>query len=320
MQYSRRELYALGEPFGENATRKVAGRMIYGDGGGSPPATTAQTQTTELPAWARGYAKDVLSKGAALTDVNQNPYQTFGGNRIAGFDPLQQQSFQNAQDMGYNPVGQQFTAENAQQYMNPYLDASLAPQLRAAANAGMQAQNMDAAKAVGAGAFGGSRGALQQSLTQKNTLQNLSDITGQGYNTAFNNAQNQFNTQQGRNIQEAQFGDQFNMDAAKLQNQFGTQQQQQAQRPLDQAYQDFLNQQNYPYKQLGFMSDLVRGMPVGSTGSTNMYQAPPNTLSTVAGLGMAAAPYLMKAKGGVIKSKSKATGLASGLMNKIIKG
>ena len=315
MQYSRRELYALGEPLGENTTRKVAGRIIYGSGGAGAPANT--TQTTELPAWAAPYAKGVLAQGSALTNIDNNPYQQYGGDRIAGFSDLQNQSFQGAQGMGYNPVGQNFTAQNAQQYMSPYLDASLAPQLRAAANAGMQAQNMDAAKAVGAGAFGGSRGALQQSLTQKNTLQNLSDITGQGYNTAFNNAQNQFNTQQGRNIQEAQFGSQYGMDVNKLQNQYGLQQQQQAQKPLDMAYQDFLNQKNYPYKQLGFMSDLVRGLPVGSTTSSQVYNAAPNSLATVAGLGLAGKGLGLYKKGGVVKSK-KATGLAKIALNKIM--
>jgi 2',3'-cyclic-nucleotide 2'-phosphodiesterase (5'-nucleotidase family) len=283
--------------------------------GGSAPSSTTQTQ--ELPAWAEPYAKGVLAQGSALTDINQNPYQQYSGDRIAGFSDLQNQSFNNASNLGYNPVGQQFNSANAQQYMSPYIDASLAPQLRAAANAGMMASNMDSAKAVGQGAFGGTRGALQQSLTQKNTLQNLSDITGQGYNTAFNNAQNQFNQQQARNIQEAQFGSQYGMDVNKLQNQYGLQQQQQAQKPLDMAYQDFLNQKNYPYKQLGFMSDLVRGLPVGSTTSSQVYNAAPNPLATLGGLGLTGKGLGLYKKGGAVKNK-KTAGLAQLAMNKIM--
>jgi hypothetical protein len=34
-----------------------------------PPADTTTTQTMELPEWARGYAKDTLAKGSALTDI-----------------------------------------------------------------------------------------------------------------------------------------------------------------------------------------------------------------------------------------------------------
>jgi len=100
--YSRRELYALGEPLGDSATYRKAGGLVFGDGGGGgggggqPDKTT---QVSELPEWARPYAKDTLAKGAALTDINQNPYQTYGGNRIAGFTPMQQQSFQGAANM-----------------------------------------------------------------------------------------------------------------------------------------------------------------------------------------------------------------------------
>ena len=75
MNYSRRQLYALGEPLGECVTRLKPGGRIYGGGSDSPPADTTTTQTMELPEWARGYAKDTLAKGAALTDINQNPYQ-----------------------------------------------------------------------------------------------------------------------------------------------------------------------------------------------------------------------------------------------------
>jgi hypothetical protein len=77
------------------------------------------------------------------------------------------------------------------------------------------------------------------------------------------------------------------MDINKLQQSYGTQQQQQEQNILSQQYQDFLNQQNYPYKQLGFQSDMLRGLPL-SQSSSQIYQAPPSALSTAAGLGTAA--------------------------------
>jgi hypothetical protein len=84
-------------------------------------------------------------------------------------------------------------------------------------------------------------------------------------------------------------GQQFaqGMDINKLQQSYGTQQQQQEQNIQSQQYQDFLNQQNYPYKQLGFMSDMLRGLPL-SQSSSQIYQAPPSALSTAAGLGTAA--------------------------------
>jgi len=90
----------------------MSGPQDMGGGGGSAPAntTSTSTQTSELPEWARGYAKDTLAKGAALTDVSQNPYQTYSGDRIAGFSPMQQQAMQNAQGMSVAPQIGQATA------------------------------------------------------------------------------------------------------------------------------------------------------------------------------------------------------------------
>jgi len=305
---------------------------MSGGGGSSTPSNTTQTQ--ELPAWARGYAQDVLAKGAALTNINNNPYVKYRGERLAGFDPMQQQSFAGARGMQvapqigqatqyatqagrYTPVGQQYTGANVGQYMNPFLENALAPQLRKAAEAGRMAQQEQAAKAVGMGAFGGTRGALQQSMVDQNTRQNLSDINAQGYSDAFNQAANMFNTDQARRIQEAQFGNsaqqqaaqllgqlggqqfQQGMDINKLLNTYGAQQQAQQQRADDIAYQNFMDQQNYAYKQLGFMSDLIKNPAIGSRNQTLMYEAAPNTLSTLAGLGTGAAA-LAAAKGGIV--------------------
>ena len=82
-----------------------------------------------------------------------------------------------------------------------------------------------------------------------------------------------------------QFGQ--NMAINQLQAQYGGQQQQQTQNILNQQYQDFLNYQNYPYKQLGFMSDILRGAPLSQTGAA-VYQQPPSAVSQLAGLGTAA--------------------------------
>ena len=75
-------------------------------------------------------------------------------------------------------------------------------------------------------------------------------------------------------------------------------------------YSNFQNQQNYPYQQMNFMSNLIRGLPMTQQ-ATSIYQAPPSTLSQVAGLGLTAAGLgaFKSAKGGAIKEK-KSHGLA----------
>ena len=61
-QYSRRELYALGEPLGEAVTRKENGRIIYGGGGGGGPTKSEVTQTN-IPEYARPYVETMLGAG-----------------------------------------------------------------------------------------------------------------------------------------------------------------------------------------------------------------------------------------------------------------
>jgi hypothetical protein len=323
MNYSRRQLEALGEPFGESATRLKVGGRIYG-GGGSQPTDTKQTTVTELPEWAKPYAKDILSKGSALTDINQNPYQTYGGARVAGFSPLQTQAMTGAQNMQTAEQGQVGTALSAMSglgglnvanqataggfqnqvggYMNPYLQYSLAPQL-AEANRGYDISGIkQQGAATQAGAFGGSREAIMAAENERNRNMGLQNIVGQGYNTAFNNAQNQYNQNLGTQLQgfglsnaaAGQLGNlggqqfQQGMDINKLQSGYGAMQQAQQQQGLDVAYQNFQDQKNYPYRQLGYMSDLLRGTPTGSSGVTNMYSPPANVAGQIAGLGIGA--------------------------------
>ena len=121
----------------------------------------------------------------------------------------------------YSPTTSAFDATQAQKYMNPYLQASLNPQLDEARRQSQITQQQNDAQMARAGAFGGGRQAILNAETQRNLGTNLANITGQGYNTAFNNAQQQFNADQARKMQEAQFGAQQGMSAAQLQAQFG---------------------------------------------------------------------------------------------------
>ena len=91
----------------------------------------------------------------------------------------------------------------------------------------------------------------------------------------------------------------------------GQTQQQQDQKNLDLAYQDFAEQRAYPAQQLSMLNSLVRGLPYSTstnttgTGPASTYQASP--LSQIAG---AASLYnalsgVKAAKGGAIKVRNK---------------
>ena len=107
-----------------------------------------------------------------------------------------------------------------------------------------------------------------------------------------------------------------NISNIGLQQQYGTQQQQQIQNMLGAQQANYATAQNYPYKQMGFMSDITRGVPLSATGST-VYQQPPSMLSQVAGLGAVGKGVGLFAKGGAVTRmakgglvKSKDSGLA----------
>jgi len=356
--YSRRQLYAFGEPLGNSVTCKEGGRIVYGDGGGGSSPSQTQTQISELPDWAKGYAKDTLSRTAALTDTAQNPYKPYEANRIAGFSPLQQQSQQNAANMRtsgatgfgtqlagaaglgalgarYDPTqfqADQFGGDAAQQYMSPYMQNVVDIQQREAQRQGDIAGTQLASQATKSGAFGGGRQAIMQAEAARNLAQQKGDIQARGLQSSYDQAQAQFNADQARRMQAQQLAEQSKqygagygmqglqtalqgagqlgtlggqefaqgMDINKLQNAYGGQQQALQQQGLTQAYQDFQNQQNYPYKQLGFMSDMIRGLPLGQQSTRQVYEAEPGMGSQLVGLGTAAAGLSkFMAKGGV---------------------
>lgn len=64
--------------------------------------------------------------------------------------------------------------------------------------------------------------------------------------------------------------------------------QQLQQRRLDQAYQDFLAQREFPYRQLEFYNAMLRGLPVQANTTSTQYQAQPNIAQQVLGYGIPA--------------------------------
>ena len=105
-----------------------------------------------------------------------------------------QQGAQIGQSLGQQSQNASTGPGSVASYMNPYLQNSLNPQLQLANQQyGIAGQQQQGA-ATSAGAFGGSRSALANSLNQQNQMLAQNQIIGQGYNQAYNNAQNQMNT------------------------------------------------------------------------------------------------------------------------------
>lgn len=109
----------------------------------------------------------------------------------------------------------------------------------------------------------------------------------EGFRTGLQGAQQA--TQAGATMADIGTAEQAaNLARLQAQSAVGAEQRALEQQILDQQYADFLRQRDYPMEQLGYYSNLMRGMPIqlGSTATT--YNAPQSTASQVGGLGLSA--------------------------------
>lgn len=259
---------------------------------GGVPLDTSKTST--LSPWAGDYITNFLGQGAALANA---PQQVYGGPLTAGASNLQQQGFAGISDVaagGYTPTtftsGTFGTAE-ANKYMNPYLKAALQPQIDEARRQSLITQQQNAAKMTQAGAFGGGRQAILDAETQRSLGANLANITGTGFNTAYDKAMAQFNAEQGRGLdtqKATEASRQYSADyglksLSDLMAAGQTQRDIEAQGiAADKA--QFEQQQAYPFNMVEFQRKLVEGLPTGASTTAVNQDAVSKMQSDIAGL------------------------------------
>lgn len=344
---------------------------FYVGGGGAPSQTTSTVNQSNLPEYVQPYVESMLGAaqkqvytmdGDTVTGFQKyTPYSTNMNDYQAGFSPMQQQSFQGAANLqtpgqfgqasglagasGLGSLGRAGQLANTgnqysmmatnpyatQAYMNPYIQASLTPQLDEMRRQYGINQTNQMSNATKQGAFGGSREALMAAENQRNMNTAMNQAIGTGYDKAFQAAQQaqQFGANLGLQGGQAalqglgqagqaagtlgQLGTQqlaAQQGILGTQNQFGGQQQAQEQAKINQAIQNYATEQQFPMLQLGNISSLLRGLPMQST-TTQTYQAQPGLASQIGALGTGAlgVAKLAGAKaGGSTKAISKRGG------------
>ena len=310
-------------------------------GGGSPPPPAQQqvSQTSEFPEELKPYITDILERSKTRIEARDaEGYLPYPAPRLAEFTPeqLEAQSgiagiarsglasdptlassktyMQPALDATQASLGQ-FDTAAAQQYMSPYMQSVIDIQKREAMRSGDVQRQDIGASAVGAGGFGGSRQAIQESEQRRNEAQLLNDIQAKGQQSAFETGAAQFERQKGRELaggqQLAGLGEQApRLALAELGalSGVGAAQQQQGQRALDIGYQQFQEELQYPERTLQEYSSIIRGFPLtpNQFGVTQTATPPPNLgtqLAGLAGAGIAGAQAFAK-DGGQIKRKA----------------
>jgi hypothetical protein len=283
-----------------------------GSSGGGGTSSNTVTQVQQIPAYEQQFSQQ---NQALAQSLGSQPYPTYGGSLVAGFTPLQNQAIGavpgaatayqplmgaaeasagaagSINPLALNPADPNTVA----QYMNPYVQNALAPQIHQLQTQLGQQQMATNAQATAANAFGDARQGVQNSLNNYYGNLSLNDLLGQGYNTAYTNAMNTIGQQQQMGLGEQQAMNAISQNLGNLagQNQqlgltganavynAGQLQQQLSQQGLNAAYQQYLNQVNWPYQMLNVQESALSNSPYNITN----YQTLPNANMTAQGLG-----------------------------------
>ena len=255
---------------GTTGSQVVAPTPTAPTAGGGIPQDTSRTST--LSPWVGDYVTNALGQGAALASA---PYQAYQGPLTAGASDLQQQAFAGASDIamgGYTPgsfMGS-FGSTQANQYMNPYIQASIDPQLTELKRQSDIARLDDAARLTKAGAFGGSRQAIMESEGRRNLLDKQQDVIGQGYKTAFDTGASRFAADQAAQERSRQFSADFGLQSIKNLADMGTTQRGITSEGLAADRAQFQEERDFAYKMPQYQLGLLSGLPIGSsTASVN---------------------------------------------------
>lgn len=291
-------------------------------GKGSSGATTSTS--SQPPQWLQNNLQSLYGQAQNVTSA---PLQQYSSPTVAGFTPTQTSAMNTinnsqgittpyynaaAQEIGNatQPIWnetQQFSPSAISQYQSPYTQQVVnATQAQLNQNDAVQQQQlMSGAIQSGASPFGGDRAGVaaaalagQQDLANNQTMANIN-------NQAYTQALGEFNTQQQNQLganeatsylqQQGAAGlqnlgtnaQQSALSGASAQLQSGALQQELGQEQLNVPYEQFVQQQAYPYQQLSALESAagLTGSIAGGTGTTTTPS--PSTASQIGALGTA---------------------------------
>ena len=237
---------------------------------------TGSTNTQGLADWAAPYITNYLGKAKALSET---PYQVYQGPLTAGASNLQNKVFSGLAGLTFpSNMGQSFSSTGAyqlpdpnaapgaapagptgiaSQYMNPYLQSVLNPQLDELRRQNDITNMKSNAQLTQAGGYGGGRQAIMNAENNRNLMMEQNKTVGQGYANAYDKAMAQFNTEQGQS-----------KDLANLMSTQGGIERSIESEGVAADKEEFEKQRQFPYQQVQFQRDMISGLPAGSVTNT----------------------------------------------------
>ena len=255
--------------------------------------TDAQKQAIELGIGGVGAYQPMMDEGAANVQRGLGVFDRGRDITEMGVKAL-------AGTTAEDGTVREFDPNAYKAYMDPYtqevIDTTFADINR---QADME-RNRLASRAVGAGAFGGSRGALQESELQRNTADQMArtgaQLRSQGYGAAQRQAQSVFENQMNRGQNAAQIFNQLGQGTGALGGDIrttgiqqaalgeaaqgaqtrdvnalfnlGSLEQRQRQAEFDVQRQAQIESAYEPFQRFSYMSDILRGVPGTQTSIT----------------------------------------------------
>jgi hypothetical protein len=247
----------------------------YNTGGVIDPSRTGMESS--LSPYVGDYVVDMLGRGRAAAS---QPYQAYTGPLTAGVSDLQSSAFTGigsltTPTMGVDsitdpletpmtvadPMGQagETTQVNtvAGQYMNPYIQAALTPQIDELRRQADISRMENARRLTGAGAYGGSRQAIMDAELDRNLLRSVSDLGATQYATAYDKAVNQFNREQ-------EDRNRYGFNVLSAQQAAGDIQRGILGEGITADQRQFVEERDYPLKTSQYMQSLLQNLPLES--------------------------------------------------------
>lgn len=277
--------------------------------GSTPPNTflSPTTATTTLPAWFQDAQKALISKASGIAN---EPYTPYGGPRVAGLDPLQQQAITDAGtvgDSGQNTLQSganlasnagwtQFDPNQFQKFMSPYTDGVV----NRIADLGQRNLTENLLPSINSSFIGSGMpfGSRHEDITARALRDTNESIMGQQSQALQQSYDSAMTNYQGALQRQAQTGGilagigtgqtQNQLQAGGYQQLMGSIPQQLGQQNLDMAYQDFQNQKNYPLQQLDTVNSILQGYSPYQSKSATAYTGTALPASSTQNAGTAA--------------------------------
>ena len=298
---------------------------MCGDKGNNTTTSTSAPNPQAMQAY-----QDLLTRAG---NTASTPYVPYTGELVAPVNQQQQlgisninananyaqpyiQSAANLATQGATPI----STADIQQYVNPWTQGVVNATQAQFNNQNQQQIQQVKGNAIAQGAMGGNREAIaeaemanQQQLAQAPVLANLQS---QGYTQGVNTA---LTEQQAKAAGAYSLGNlgvsgqNAALTGANAQVGAGSLQQQIQQAQDAAAYQQFINQQAYPFQTAQWLAGLTTGVGIQMGGTSSTTPPPPNPLSQYLGLGMTGAGLFAAPAGGTSAAAGLGTALASGL-------